>query len=129
MKFEAEIKKEFDCDVLVVGGGVAGFGAALRASREGAKVILAEENGYLGGTITAGLVGPFMTCYDAKGENQIIKGVFDELVSELVKIGGAIPPADCRKCDSYSGYKLRGHLGTTPINKEKLKHQEKMEEN
>lgn len=121
MKFEAEIKKEFDCDVLVVGGGVAGFGAALRASREGAKVILAEENGYLGGTITAGLVGPFMTCYDAKGENQIIKGVFDELVSELVKIGGAIPPADCRKCDSYSGYKLRGHLGTTPINKEKLK--------
>jgi len=121
VKFEAEIKKEFNCDVLVIGGGVAGFGAALRAAREGAHVILAEENGYLGGTATAGLVAPFMTCYDTSGEKQIIKGIFDEFVRKLVAEGGAIPPEDCRKCDSYSGYKIRGHLGTTPINKEKIK--------
>lgn len=121
MNFVAEIRKEFQCDVLVVGGGVAGFAAALRAAREGAHVILAEENGYLGGTATAGLVAPFMTCYDAAGERQIIRGIFDELVSELVRVGGAVSPADCRKCDSFSGYKLRGHLGTTPIDKEQIK--------
>ena len=121
MKLEAEIKKEFSCDVLVIGGGVAGFAAALAAAREGAKVILTEENGYLGGTATAGLVAPFMTCYDTKGENQLIHGIFEELVNELIKVNGAIPPADCRKCDSYSGYKLHGHLGTTPIDKEQLK--------
>ena len=28
---------------------------------------------------------------------------------------------ECRKCDSYSGYKLRGHLETTPFDKEILK--------
>ena len=59
MKFEAQIKKVDSCDVLVVGGGVAGFAAAIAAARQGASVILAEENSYLGGTATAGLVRCF----------------------------------------------------------------------
>ena len=121
MKITLPIEKELSCDVLVVGGGVAGFAAALRAAREGARVILAEENGYLGGCATAGLVAPFMTCYDAKGETQLIRGIFSELVEELLKLGGAVHPANCRKCDSFSGYKLAGHLGTTPFDKETLK--------
>ena len=91
-------------DVLVIGGGVAGFGAAMGAAKQGAKVILAEENGYLGGCATACLVSPFMTCYDRVGEKQIIRGVFDELVRRLVAEGAAIPPEDCRKMDGYSGY-------------------------
>lgn len=121
MRFECEIKKNFECDVLVVGGGTAGFAAAIAAAREGARVILTEENGYLGGTATAGLVAPFMTCYDTLGENQIIKGIFSEFVNELAELGGAVRPEDCRKCDSFSGYKLSGHLGTTPVDKEKVK--------
>ncbi|MBQ9132533.1 MAG: FAD-dependent oxidoreductase, partial [Clostridia bacterium] len=111
MKFEVTVRNRQTCDVLVVGGGVAGFSAAIAAARQGAKVILAEENGYLGGTATAGLVAPFMTCYDTPGENQIIRGVFDELIGELIKCGGAISPAECRKNDSFSGYKTKGHLG------------------
>ena len=120
---DVQIKKSFSCDVLVVGGGVAGFGAAMGAARMGAKVILAEENGFLGGCATAGLVAPFMTCYDRKGENQIIRGVFDDLVRRLVSENGAIPPEDCRKMDGYSGYNPyhTGHLGTTPFDKEILK--------
>ena len=120
---EIQIKKSFDCDVLVIGGGVAGFGAAMGAAKHGAKVILAEENGYLGGCATAGLVSPFMTCYDRVGEKQIIRGVFDELVRRLVAEGAAIPPEDCRKMDGYSGYNPfhTGHLGTTPFDKEGLK--------
>ena len=48
MYFKTQIKKILECDVLVVGGGVSGFAAAVSASRCGAKVILAEQNGYLG---------------------------------------------------------------------------------
>ena len=120
---EIKIKKEFNCDVLVIGGGVAGFGAAMGAAQKGASVILAENDGYLGGCATAGLVAPFMTCYDRLGKNQIIRGVFDDLVRRLVKENGAIPPEDCRKMDGYSGYNKfhTGHLGTTPFDKEILK--------
>jgi hypothetical protein len=121
MEFTAQIKKKFVCDVLVVGGGVAGFSASVSASRCGMNVILAEQGGYLGGTATAGLVAPFMTCYDAKGKTQIIRGIFKETIDRLIQIGGAKDPSECRKCDSYSGYKLKGHLGTTPYDKEKLK--------
>ncbi|MBQ3493431.1 MAG: FAD-dependent oxidoreductase [Clostridia bacterium] len=121
MIFNSKVKKTFDCDVLVVGGGVAGYGAAMGAGLAGANVILTEQNGYLGGSATAGLVCPFMTCYDTLGQEQLIKGVFDKLIRKLVQNGDAIAPEDCRKCDSFSGYKLEGHLGTTPFNREGLK--------
>ena len=41
MDFQATIQKEFTCDVLVIGGGVAGYGAAIGAADAGANVILA----------------------------------------------------------------------------------------
>src|SRR5918995_1513056 len=50
-----------DTDVLVVGGGPAGLGAALGAAQAGAKVILAERYGFLGGNATAALVMPLMS--------------------------------------------------------------------
>ena len=43
-------------DVVVVGGGTAGFVAATAAARNGAKVILTEQQNFLGGTQTGGLV-------------------------------------------------------------------------
>ena len=48
-------------DVLVVGGGPAGIAAAVARARNGASTILLERYGFLGGTATASLVGPFMT--------------------------------------------------------------------
>ena len=39
-------------DVIVVGGGTAGFAAAVTAARGGAKTLLIEEKAYLGGTAT-----------------------------------------------------------------------------
>jgi hypothetical protein len=47
------------CDVLVVGGGPAGVGAALAAAQAGADTLLVERYGMLGGMWTAGLVNPF----------------------------------------------------------------------
>jgi len=46
-------------EVLVAGGGPAGVGAALAAAREGARTLLVERHGMLGGMWTAGLVNPF----------------------------------------------------------------------
>ena len=43
------------CDVIVVGSGVAGVSAAVRAAREGAQTILMERNGFPGGVAVAGM--------------------------------------------------------------------------
>lgn len=115
------VKKQYECDVLVVGGGVSGFASAVSAARNGARVILIESGGFLGGTATKGLVGPFMTCYDSKGQNKIIKGLFSELVDRLYQDGGAILPENCHGGDSYSGYRVSGHIGVTPFDYEVLK--------
>ena len=45
--------KEFD--IVVLGAGPAGLAAAIAAARNGAKVLLADKNGYLGGNMTLGL--------------------------------------------------------------------------
>jgi hypothetical protein len=45
-------------DVLVVGGGPTGVGAALAAASEGAKTLVVERHGMLGGMWTAGLLNP-----------------------------------------------------------------------
>ena len=39
------VNQTYSCDVLVVGGGVAGISAAICAARNGARVILAERDG------------------------------------------------------------------------------------
>ena len=50
------MKYEMNYDVVVVGRGPAGVGAALASVRNGAKTILIEKNGVLGGQMTSGLV-------------------------------------------------------------------------
>ena len=72
-------------DVVVVGGGVSGCAAALAAARNGADVLVLEQNGYLGGTLTGCGVGPMMTFH--AGEKQVILGIMEELVEELVRRG------------------------------------------
>ena len=59
--YSKAVAREFQCDVLVIGGGPAGFGAAVAAARNGADTILIERNAMLGGMATTGLVGPAMT--------------------------------------------------------------------
>lgn len=116
-----DISKSLTCDVFVCGGGVAGIAAAISAARGGASVILADNNGYLGGSATAGMVGTFMTCMDTRGEKQIIKGFFEEFVQELLKENGARYHTECPGSDSYSGYRETGHIGVTPYDFEAFK--------
>lgn len=115
------IEKEISCDVLVVGGGCAGVAAGVCAARHGADTIIAEQNGYLGGTATAGMVGPFMTSYDAKGETQLIRGFFDEFVRRMEKISGAVHPSRAEYDSAYTAYRTAGHRNLTAFNGEAYK--------
>ena len=51
-----KIKVNNQWDVIVVGGGPAGCAAATAAAREGAKVLIIESTGALGGMGTSGLL-------------------------------------------------------------------------
>jgi ribulose 1,5-bisphosphate synthetase/thiazole synthase len=74
-------------DVLVVGGGNAGCAAALAAARHGARTLLVERYGFLGGTATAGMVGPWMTFHS--GDDRIVGGIAEEIVQRLMARGAS----------------------------------------
>ena len=74
-------------DVLVVGGGNAGCAAAIASARHGAKTLLVERYGFLGGTATAGMVGPWMTFHS--GGKRIVGGIAQEMVERLQRKGGS----------------------------------------
>jgi hypothetical protein len=99
-----------EADVLIVGGGPAGIGAALGAAQAGVRVVLAEYYGFLGGNATAALVMPMATYHTqdrAEGPEEpanlfpkdhgegmpIIGGALSLFVNRLVQSGGAIPPS------------------------------------
>lgn len=72
-------------DVIVCGGGPGGIGAAVGAARAGAKTLLIERYGFLGGGATAMLVNPFMT-FHASGR-QIIFGVLQDMITKMEAMG------------------------------------------
>ena len=79
-----------EADVLVIGGGTAGTIAALQAAKAGARTVLVERSGQLGGTTTVGGVN-FPGLFDAWGK-QIIAGYGWELVKKAVELeGGNLP--------------------------------------
>lgn len=80
-------------DVIVVGGGFAGTAAAVSAAREGAKVLLLEKSGFLGGAAGNCYVNPFMG-YTTKidGKTTLLSdGIFTEILDHLEKKGGLMP--------------------------------------
>lgn len=91
-------------DVLVVGGGPAGLGAAIGAARSGAKTRLVERFGSLGGNMTNGGVAPCMTSYSLDGSTQLVRGVFDEFIRRLEARGAAVHPSRTGEYGPYSGY-------------------------
>jgi hypothetical protein len=75
-------------DVIIVGGGVSGSHAAIAAGRTGAKTLLIEQFGFLGGSLTAMGVGPMMTFHNRSGR-QLVFGSPNEMVNRLVKKGAS----------------------------------------
>ena len=115
------VREEISADVIVVGGGPAGMCAAIAAAREGVRVVLVEQGGSCGGMATQGMVGPFMTCYDRKGETMIIRGLFEEIVNRMVERGYAIHPSEVRAGTGFTSWIVLGHEHVTPYEPEGLK--------
>ena len=99
-----------ETDVLVVGGGPAGLGAALGAADAGASVILVERYGFLGGNATAALVMPLMSFHTQRAAFEradgaklfptdhgpgepVVAGALAGLLRRLIATGGAITPS------------------------------------
>lgn len=81
--------KEYD--VLIIGGGVAGVGAALECSRSGLKTALVEKTVLWGGLATSGLVPIYMPLCDGRGR-QVTFGIAEELLDVSIKYGpGKVP--------------------------------------
>jgi hypothetical protein len=83
------------CDVLVVGGGAAGVAAAAAAGRAGARVVLLERYGFLGGAATAAQVGTVCGLYlrDTSGAEAtpVAGGFVKEYASRLQRAAGSRP--------------------------------------
>jgi hypothetical protein len=94
-----EIKICRKADVIVVGGGPGGVGAAISAARSGAKTVLLERYGYLGGMATGGLVNIIPNLSDISGKQQLF-GLNQELIDRLDRRDG-------------TSYPKKEHWGTT----------------
>ncbi len=64
---------ELYTDILVLGGGPAGFAAAFTAAKNGSRVILVEQNGDVGGISTSGLMSHWTGSCGSPLFNEILK--------------------------------------------------------
>ena len=87
IQWNSKISVGEEYDVVVCGGGPAGWVAAVSAARCGCRTALIERYGFLGGTATAGLVVPLSGCY-FQGK-RVTGGIAWEFVEELEKLGAA----------------------------------------
>lgn len=80
-------------DVIIVGGGFTGTAAAVAAARGGAKTLILEQSGALGGAAVNCLILPFMSWWtniEADGKKErfyLSRGIFAEICDELKKFG------------------------------------------
>ena len=88
VEYSKRINVRGEYDVVVCGGGPSGIGAAVAAARKGAKTLLIERLGFLGGMATAGLVNPMSEF--AYNERRVIGGIAWEFAKRLEAEGGAI---------------------------------------
>jgi hypothetical protein len=86
-----EINVFHEADVVVVGGGPGGHSAAVAAARNGAKTILIERYGHLGGMATGGIVIQIPHMSDG-GREPVIAGLSLEWLERLDAVGGTLRP-------------------------------------
>ena len=105
----------FETDVCVVGGGPTGIAAALSAARNGARVLLIERMGFLGGSATAMQVPAFAPFSDRT--KAIVRGIGWEVMTEHQRrLGHPLPDPD-----SYHKPQDSGRMDWVPIDVELLK--------
>lgn len=122
-----------EVDVLVVGGGAGGIGAAIGAAQNGASVAIVDMYGALGGLLTNGFITNCEAAVAVSGDKVLIRGVFEKLVDRMVDKGGAIRGYELVKTNKYYPFdksRCENDLQITPWDPEafKLSADELMEE-
>jgi len=80
-------------DVAVVGGGAAGVAAAIGAARLGARTLLLEQMGFLGGAATARNVLTYCGLFTlGETPKQVVRGVADEVLNGLRRLNAVTGP-------------------------------------
>ena len=79
-----------EADVVVCGGGPGGFSAAIAAARQGARTVLIERYGFMGGLATAGLVAPILGHAASNSDTPIVEGLLREITERLHALDGAL---------------------------------------
>lgn len=76
--------RKYECDVAVIGGGIAGVNAAVAAARHGAKVVLVQNRPVLGGNASSEIHVPINGSYHFKNKFGVDRetGLVDELQLE-----------------------------------------------
>ncbi|MEM7736683.1 MAG: FAD-dependent oxidoreductase [Deinococcota bacterium] len=82
LNYTASVPILDSCDVLVIGGGSAGSSAAVAAAGTGAKVILVERYGFLGGT-GAMVLDTFYGFFTPQVERKVVGGIPDRVIDIL----------------------------------------------
>lgn len=82
-------------DVAVIGGGMAGIAAAIAAARQGAKTVLVEKAGWLGGMGITGATGlhsffNIFAAHPGARPMRLAAGIAQELVDRCVRLGGGL---------------------------------------
>ena len=113
--------REFD--VVVAGGGTAGVICAIASARQGARTVLIENKGYVGGVAVEGgtALHSFYNLWKAfpgVEKRQLVKGIPAEMVDRLTEMGGTTGHAEMEKHFEYDSvctaidtelYKLNAH--------------------
>jgi hypothetical protein len=109
-------------DVVVVGGGPAGFAAAVAARREGCSVTLVERYPYLGGLASGGMVLVLDDMHN--GDEVTVSGICMEMIERMAKLDLCVYPPPCerqqsqelyRKWARWGVYDFRSHSKPAPI--------------
>lgn len=106
----AQYDSQREVDVLVIGGGTSGIGAAIAAARTGATTLIVERYGFLGGVANVGLC--IHTFHSSQGR-RIVAGLPWEMITRMKQLGGSTGPVRIENAHMQT---------TTPIDPEVLKY-------